>query len=255
MPEPRTDREKAAVLRRLKEWRIDGIGLHPGGSNYVFVLRLKPPETGTLDPSDEGAAPLMAIYKPAAGERPLHDFPYGTLHLRERAAFLVSEALGWPLLPPVAVRDGPHGPGSVQMFVEHDARQNYFTMRGACLPLFAPVAAFDVLVHNADRKGGAVLKGQDGRLWATDNALTFNPYARRRTVMFEFSDEPYPPGTAESVRKLLPLLEKGGALGEELRELLSDGEVGALGERAQRMIEGGRHPRLDPELNVPWPFV
>jgi hypothetical protein len=73
--------------------------------------------------------------------------------------------------------------------------------------------------------------------------------------MFEFSDEPYPPRTAGSARKLLPLLEKGAALGDALRELLSDAEVGALGERAQRMAEGGRHPRLDPELNVPWPFV
>ena len=231
------------------------MGLHPGGSNYVFVLRLKPPDGPEDAPEDAGADPLLAIYKPASGERPLHDFPYGTLHLRERAAYLVSEALGWPLMPPVVVRDGPHGEGSVQLFIDHEPSQSYFTMRNDCLPLFALVAAFDVLVHNADRKGGAVLKAKDGRLWAIDNALTFNHYARRRTVMFEFSGEPYPPGTAESVRRLVPQLGPGRPLCVELGALLSDDELGALADRAEKMVASGVHPRLDPEFNVPWPFV
>lgn len=255
MPDPLTPEEKATVLRRMKEWRVDGMGMHPGGSNCVFVLRLKPPEPDNAHPEDAGAEPLYTIYKPAAGERPLHDFPYGTLHLRERACFLISEALGWPLLPPVVVRDGPHGPGSVQLFIDHDTDQNYFTMRKDCLPLFAPVAAFDVLVHNADRKGGAVLRGRDGRLWAIDNALTFNPYARRRTVMFEFSQQPYPPGMVEAVKDLMPELGPGHGLGDELAGLLQPDELGLIQQRGERMVMSGIHPRLDPEMNVPWPFV
>ncbi len=239
----------------MSEWGVDAMGLHPGGSNYVFVLRLKPPDQGLAVKEDAGAAPLLTIYKPASGERPLHDFPSGTLHQRERAAFLVSDALRWPLLPPVVVRDGPHGVGSVQLFIEHDARHNYFSMRKSCLPMFGPVAAFDVLTHNADRKGGALLRGNDGRIWAIDNALTFNPFARRRTVMFEFSGGPYPPGTAAAVQALLPGLEPGQQLGDELKTLLDGYEMDALKERAGIIAAGADHPRLDPELNVPWPFV
>ncbi len=246
---------QSEVLRRLKEWQPDEMGLHPDGSNYVFVLKLRPPGGPKSHPADAGASPMHAIYKPAKGERPLHDFPYKTLHLRERASFLVSSALGWPHMPPLVVRDGPHGEGSVQQFIEHDPNQNFFTMRDSCLPEFAPVAAFDVLVHNADRKGGAVLKGKDSRIWAIDNALTFNPYARRRTVMFEFSEEPYPPGTAESLRRLLQQLQPGHVLRDELSGLLDDTELVALMERAEQMIESGIHPRLHPEINAPWPFV
>jgi hypothetical protein len=253
MSEPRTAEEKAIMQRRLKGWRVDAMGMHPGGSNYVFVLRLKPPEK--TRPEDADADPILAIYKPVAGERPLHDFPYGTLHRRERAAFLVSEALGWPLIPPVVIREGPHGVGSVQLFIDHDPHKNFFNMRDDCLPMFAPVAAFDVLVHNADRKGGAVLVGRDGRLWAIDNALTFNPYARRRTVMFEFSQDPYPAGVVGAVEALLPKLEKGQPLGDELADLLLPNEISALRERAEAMIRSGVHPRLHPELNAPWPFV
>jgi hypothetical protein len=254
MTGPRTPEEKTGVLDRLRRWKFGKTGLLAAGSNYVFLSRLLPPDQAEAPVGPD--TPFLAIYKPAAGERPLHDFPYGTLHLRERAAFLVADALGWPLLPPVVVRDdAPHGPGSVQLFIDHDPAENFFTLRDSCLSEFAPVAAFDVLVQNADRKGGALLRGKDGRIWAIDNALTFNPYARRRTVMFEFSGEPYPPGTSEAVRKLALELEPGRALGDELRELLDKAEVAALADRASRLADSGVHPRLDPERNVPWPFV
>ncbi len=247
--------DKATILHRLKDWPVDALSLHPGGSNYVFVARLKPPLDASQTEQGAPEKPLLAVYKPAAGERPLRDFPYGSLHNRERAAYLVSEALGWPRLPPVVVRDGPHGPGSMQLYIDHDPAQNFFTMRDACLPLFAPVAAFDVLVHNADRKGGALLKGNDGRIWAIDNALTFNPYARRRTVMFEFSGEPYPSGIDKGIQRLISEMEQGKPLREELSELLDDMEMVALLERAEKMLKSGVHPKLDPQVNVPWPYV
>ena len=113
-------------LRRLAEWDITGLGLHPGGSNYVFVTRLEDPAREPREDEDdsdpEGA--LYAIYKPSSGERPLRDFPYGTLHNRERAAYLMSAELGWPRIPPTVIRDGPHGEGSVQLFIDADHDEN-----------------------------------------------------------------------------------------------------------------------------------
>ena len=220
--------------RRLREWNISGMGLHPDGSNYVFVVRLDDPAVERAG-ADDDTNSLYGIYKPRAGERPLHDFPGGTLHLRERAAFVLSEVLGWPLVPPTVVRDGPHGEGSVQLFIDADPEANYFTLRDESLDLFAPTAMFDVLAYNADRKGGSCLKAKsDGRLWAIDHGLTFNPLARRRTVMFEFNGMPYPPELKSGISRLLwDAHEAGLALGitaNSVRRLhrLPDGSPGPL---------------------------
>jgi hypothetical protein len=258
--EPTAERpDTAETLRRLSEWEITGTGLHPGGSNYVFVARLQDPErepSGDIDEGDSEGA-LYAIYKPASGERPLRDFPYGTLHRRERASYLLSVELGWPRIPPTVVREGPHGEGSVQLFIDADHRENFFTMRNHCLELFEPVAMFDVLVHNADRKGGACLKETgDGPIWAIDHGLTFNPMARRRTVMFEFNGERYPqPLAADLDRALESLRDPETAFGAEMRSLMEDYEVESTLGRGERMLESGRFPVLDPNVNVPWPFV
>jgi uncharacterized repeat protein (TIGR03843 family) len=168
---------------------------------------------------------------------------------------VLSDALGWPLIPPTVVRDGPHGEGSVQLFIDADPKANFFTMRDSCLELFAPVTMFDVLVHNADRKGGACLKSEDGRIWAIDHGLTFNPMARRRTVMFEFNGQPYPGPLLQDLRELRPQLDHGQPLATALRKLLAPDEVEGLAVRADRMLESGRYPILDPNYNVPWPFV
>jgi hypothetical protein len=252
--------QTAETLRRLREWDITGIGLHPGGSNYVYVVRLEGPEQGQLEAAGKDDRPegtFYGIYKPASGERPLRDFPYGTLHQRERAAYLLSVELGWPNIPPTVVRDGPHGEGSVQLFIDADPSANYFTMRDECLPLFEPVAMFDVLAHNADRKGGSCLKPVDnGRIWAIDHGLTFNEMARRRTVMFEFNGRPYQERMMEDVRRVVALLEAGKSpFSEEMRSLISPHEVESLAERGRRMLETGYFPALDPNINVPWPFV
>jgi hypothetical protein len=247
-----TSAERAATLERLATWDFCGIGLHPGGSNYVFVGQLQPPST---KPGDDDADQLFVIYKPSAGERPLRDFPYGTLHLREQAAYLLSEELGWPLAPPLVVREGPHGEGSVQLFIEHDQSANYFTMRADCLDKFAPVAMFDVLVHNADRKGGSCLKDGRERIWAIDHGLTFNEYARRRTVMFEFNGDPYPQDLLARLAEVRREIEPGRALGKRLGGLIGDDEVRDLADRADSMIESGVFPVLDPQINVPYPFI
>lgn len=233
------------VLTRLSEWEITGIGLHPDGSNYVFVVKLS-----------EGEDEIYGIYKPSSGERPLRDFPYGTLHNREWAAYRVSATLGWPNVPPTVIRDGPHGIGSVQLYIDADWSRHYFNERDDRLGDYEPVAMFDVLVNNADRKGGACLIDSDDKIWAVDHGLTFNPLVRRRTVMFEFNGMPYPvPLLADIQRIASDLSTDGSDLADELDDILEPGELDALRRRCNEMMESRHFPVLDPNYNVPWPMV
>ena len=230
---------------RLSEWPITGIGLHPGGSNYVFVVRM-------ANEDNE----IYGIYKPAAGERPLRDFPYGTLHQREWSAYLVANALGWPEVPPTVVREGPHGIGSVQLFIDADFTKHYFNLRDDRLDDYTPIAMFDVLINNADRKGGACLLDGDGHLWAVDHGLTFNPLARRRTVMFEFNGTPYPDEMLTGVEKLVTTLHNADVdLRMKLNDALDEHEIDALIRRGEEMLDLRTFPVLDPDWNVPWPMI
>ena len=278
--------EDSVPLQQLAEWPITGVGLHPGGANYVFVVRLtdpvkypelldqnasssaSTPETSDTPEQDEEvpgkideSASIYAIYKPQSGERPLRDFPGGTLHNRERAAYLVSRELGWPNIPPTVIRAGPHGEGSVQLFIDaapvQDNREleNYFSLRDKRLEDFHDMAMFDALVHNADRKGGSCIVSDDRKLWAIDHGLTFNQFARRRTVMFEFNGTEYPPNLLNDVEVLVNALESESKLSAELKQLISQPEVEDVVTRAKEMIEFGHYPYLDPDANVPWPMV
>jgi len=250
------------LLEKLSQWTISGIGLHPGGSNYVFVVRLTDPEKAQeLQPfsiENEGSS-IYAIYKPQAGERPLRDFARGTLHLREKAAYLVSRELGWPRIPPTVIRSGPHGEGSVQLFVDAEKSranpENYFSLREKRLQDFGDIAMFDTLVHNADRKGGSCILSPDGRLWAIDHGLTFNYTARRRTVMFEFNGSEYPQQLLQDIESLIAALEIRSGLYMELAELLDPMEIRKLMGRGEEMLHNARYPDLDPEINVPWPMI
>lgn len=267
-------------IQQLTEWPITGIRLHPGGSNYVFVVRLTDPvkypelldQSASLSDStpetkeevpdeiDESAS-IYGIYKPQSGERLLRDFPAGTLHNRERAAYLVSRELGWPNIPPTVIRAGPYGEGSVQLFINAapvpDDREpdNYFTLRNERLEDFRDMAMFDALVHNADRKGGSCIVSDDRKLWAIDHGLTFNQFARRRTVMFEFNGTEYPANLLNDVEALIDVLESESKLSFEVKQLISQPEVGDVVTRAKEMIELGHYPYLDPDANVPWPMV
>jgi uncharacterized repeat protein (TIGR03843 family) len=257
--------DEATHLRRLADWPISGIGLHPGGSNYVFVVRLTDPEkydeNSPPEEVDEDAS-AYGIYKPQSGERPLRDFPGGTLHYRERAAYLVSRELGWPLIPPTVIRPGPHGEGSVQLFIDaatvmddDEEPVNYFSLRDERLDDFRDMAMFDALVHNADRKGGSCIVSDDGKLWAIDHGLTFNGLARRRTVMFEFNGTDYPAKLLSNVESLVGVLESDSSLKSDLAKLLNQSEIDDTVTRAKEMIELGKYPFLDPDTNVPWPMV
>lgn len=217
-------------------------GLLPRASNYTFLARVR----GSGDD-------FLAVYKPTRGERPLWDFPVGTLASRERAAYLVSERAGFGLVPPTIVRDDlPLGPGSLQLFVDHDPERHYFVLMHERPEDFAPFALFDVIVNNADRKAGHVFEDPDGRLWGVDHGVTFHPQHKLRTVIWAFADEPLGP-VAGCVERFESAYESG--LGAELAELLSPEEAEASRRRAAELARTGRFPVPSAERPLPWPLI
>ena len=228
--------EDAPILRRLRDEPIAGMGRVVYSSNAVFVVEL-----AGRDPRD-AAQPLRAIYKPARGERPLWDFPRQTLHLREVAAYLVSAALGDALVPPTVLRDGPYGPGSLQLFVHADPAA---TPSAEIEGQLRSLAALDVLINNADRKRAHLLL-DGGRLRGIDNALSFLPYPRQRTVLIELGGERLPDHVAARVAELAADGPRRAALRTVLARLLDGEEVAAFDERLDALAAVPVYPRLDP---------
>ncbi len=217
----------------------------PWGSNYTFYVRIS-------------AGPgkfLRAIYKPRDGERPLWDFPSGSLYKREYATYVLSRWLGWPPVPLTLVREGPYGVGTVQLFVDHDPEANYFDMVEDKAEQLQKFAIFDLLVNNADRKAGHCLLDSGGRVWSIDHGLTFHPSFKLRTVMLEFWGKPMPKSVVGDIEALGRSLETTGDVAERLAEMLSPEEVGALLSRVGFLLEEESLPALDPYHNVPWPWV
>ncbi|HRN50862.1 MAG TPA: SCO1664 family protein [Anaerolineales bacterium] len=213
------------------------------GSNYTFLVRV--------------GAELEGVYKPVKGEQPLWDFPSETLAGREVAAYLLSEALGWTLVPPTVLRtDGPFGPGSLQLRVAHDPELHYFTFEDAVRQQLRPAAVFDLLANNADRKGGHILLGEDGHLWLIDHGICFHEDTKLRTVIWDFAGEPIPDDLLESVRQLQPKLAAGSPLAEAMAAYLSPAELEALRQRAAALLAQPNfpHPPED-ERYMPWPPV
>jgi hypothetical protein len=219
------------------------VGLMPRASNYTFLAEI----------SAEGRG-IQVVYKPRSGEAPLWDFPQGTLCNREVAAYVLAEALGWPALPPTVIRDGPHGEGAVQLFVESDPSHHFFTLREQRADDFRRFAAFDVIANNADRKSGHCLLDPDGTIWGIDHGVCFSLHARMRTVIWDFAGEPVPTEVLEDVRRVAgPLLT--GELREEMLQHLSKEEVDATAQRAEVLAESGRFPTPGPGRAYPWPPV
>ena len=215
-------------------------GRLPASSNYTFLAEV------TL-----GGATLLAVYKPERGERPLWDFPPG-LFRRELAAYHLSEALGWGLVPLTVRREGPHGDGSLQRFVEANFAHHYFTLREdpAHQARLRRICAFDLVANNADRKGGHCLLGPDGVVYAIDNGLSFHVEPKLRTVIWDFSDEPVPGDILEDLRRFL-----GQPLPASLPELLDEAEQDALRARGRALLEAGRFPVDESGRRYPWPLV
>jgi Phosphatidylinositol 3- and 4-kinase len=231
------------ALRLLSGGDVALVGRLPHSSNYTFLAEVRHPDSAVL-----------GVYKPRRGERPLWDFPDGTLYRREVAAFELSRALGWPAVPPTVVRDGPHGTGSMQLFVECDPDEHFFTLRDTRIDDFATVALFDVIANNADRKGGHCLLASDGSIWVVDHGVCFATQPKLRTVIWEFAGEPIPDDLLEDVHRVAGEL-RSGALRDSMSSLLSRAEVGAAAARAEAIIETKRFPEPDSERPFPWPPV
>jgi len=223
-------------------------GLVPWSSNYTFLVTVRLADVRH-----------SAIYKPSAGERPLWDFDVGTLYLREVAAYQVSAFLGWPDIPPVVARVGPHGLGSVQLYVEHDFQEHFFTIRErpGTIPALKRIALFDQVVNNADRKGGHLLRGRDDRIWAIDHGLTFHTEHKLRTVIWDWAGEPSPPAWLDRLADLRDALARGSSgLCASLSGLISAEEIEALRARTTEALRSRTLPRpLAAVRNVPYPLV
>lgn len=230
------------LLEVLSTGTVELHGLFPNASNYTFLVSIS--HNGVRGP---------AVYKPCRGQRPLWDFPAESLPLREVAAYLVSEALGWRLVPPTVYRDGPHGPGSVQLFVEADPEKHYFNFEESEKPALRPVALFDALVNNADRKAGHLLQDRLGRLWLIDHGICFHEEPKLRTVIWDFAGEPIGDELLGDLQAFRDRMEGDRTLRADLGGLLTPGEIAALGRRADRLLKAGRFPTPGPGRPYPWP--
>jgi uncharacterized repeat protein (TIGR03843 family) len=193
------------------------------------------------------------VYKPVAGERPLWDFPDGTLAEREVAAYEVSAATGWAVVPPTVYRDGPLGPGMVQLWIAEDDRADIVAMirRRDCDAL-RRVAVFDAVINNADRKGGHLLPTRDGHVYGVDHGVSFHVEDKLRTVLWQWAGRRLPDEAILMLTRLRAELD--GALGERLHELLTGREVRRTRKRVDALLLGGRHPEPSGDWPaVPWP--
>jgi hypothetical protein len=233
-----------AVPRVLGTGELEVLGLLPNASNHTFLARARS--------NDEE---LLAVYKPRRGEAPLWDFPEGTLCAREVAAYVVSRALGWPNVPATVLRDGPYGVGSVQRFVPHDPEEHYFTLAERFPEEFRRVAAFDLVVNNADRKAGHCLLGEDGRIHVVDHGVCFSEEPKLRTVIWDFIGEPLEVDVRADLRRLAGEVHQG-PVREELANLLAAPELESLESRAQEVAALERFPEPGEDHRpFPWPPI
>jgi hypothetical protein len=232
--------------RLLSEGDIEDVqGIMRWGSNYAALLSIRDAELAAT-----------AVYKPQRGERPLWDFPDGTLCYREVVSYLISHALGWSLVPPTVLRVGPHGLGSLQLFIDHDPEINYFSLNDQFVPQLQRFVIFDDLINNADRKGGHLLLDDHGKLWGIDHGLTLNVMPKLRTVIWEFAGHPIAPDLLAPVQRVHDqLADPSSDLRTRVAALIAPDEIDALQKRAQRLLDCRQYPQPGPGPNYPWPPV
>ena len=234
------DTSTAETLELLARGALTVRGRMPRSSNATYLVEVT-----------AGGTPILAVYKPGRGERPLWDFPPG-LFRREVAAWELSRALGWAVVPPTVLREGPFGEGSLQEFVQADFTEHYFTLREVETHQgrLQRICAFDLLANNADRKSGHCLLGPDGRVWAIDNALTFHPEPKLRTVIWHYGGAPIPAPILDDVKRM----QRAG-LPAPLAGLLAPAERQALLRRARALVKAACFPEDDGGYRYPWPLV
>ena len=215
------------------------------GSNYTFLAEV-------LYKDDT----LAAVYKPSRGERPLWDFATGTLAAREVAAYLTSNSLGWELVPPTVLRsDGPAGPGSLQLYVDANVDHHYFSFTDEEKDRLRPIAAFDLVINNADRKGGHIIIGIDDHIWSIDHGVCFHIEDKLRTVVWDFASESIPATILEDLQQFHHCLGVDESLKVEYLELISEAEFDALRTRVDYLLSNPVFPQPTTQWSYPWPLV
>jgi len=272
LPAPTTQEEVAHVLDVLTFGEIEVEGRLVDASNVALLGQLKQGELWT-----------QVIYKPTDGERPLWDFPKGTLAEREAAAFVLSAAGGWNLVPPTVLRDGPLGPGSVQQWIDigEDATDSLIDVvtPAALTPGWLPVleaqltdgtvvvvahadrpdlasaAVFDMVINNADRKGSHLVLDSSGSLWGFDHGLSCHLEPKLRTVLWGWVGQPLPEAELARLAALEGSLSNpSSSVAQSLKGLLMPAEVDAVSERITGLLATGRFPAPSSHgPAVPWP--
>ncbi len=237
--EPPADRE--ATLALLAGGELEMVGRLTDATNATFVCRVT-----------SGASEMLAVYKPRRGERPLDDFPVGTLGNRERAAYLLSHASGWDIAPTTILRDGPLGPGMLQEWIDTDPDADVLEMVMTSDSRLRVVCLFDAIANNADRKGTHLLPVVSGHVYGVDHGITFNCDPKLRTVLWAWRGTKIAPDELAVLRRLRAELD--GQLGAQLAELISGRELRATVKRVDALLETCRFPEPDPyRPAVPWP--
>jgi uncharacterized repeat protein (TIGR03843 family) len=244
-PSPGFDR--ARVLDLLATGEIEIVGRMVEASNLNLYCRV------TL-PSAEAESNVVAacVYKPIRGERPLDDFPDRTLGYREVAAYRVSEATGWNIVPPTVLREGPLGPGMLQLWIDIDESVAVVDLIRAGHPALRRMAVFDAVINNADRKGGHMLPVPGGHVYGVDHGVCFSTDPKLRTILWGWRGRRFAPDELAKLEALRDELD--GDLGADLGQLLAPEEVEATAHRIRRLLARGTFPQPDPNWPaIPWP--
>ncbi|MER7210209.1 SCO1664 family protein [Streptosporangium sp. NPDC000239] len=241
---PMAGLDDETALRLLRDGHLEVEGRLVEASNMTLYCSVR-----------LGGLSAACVYKPVRGERPLWDFPDGTLAAREVAAFEVSAATGWRIVPPTVYRDGPFGPGMCQMWIDADPDADLMVLIRSRQPSLRRMAVFDAVVNNADRKGGHLLPLPGGHVHGVDHGVCFATENKLRTVLWQWRGKPLSREAVNVLARLERDLEQGG-LGRRLRELLTPAEVQATGERVRRLLDTGLHPLPSQDWPaIPWPPI
>ncbi len=253
----------------LQGGELTPVGRIRSASNATFLCEARLGETV-----------VACVYKPVAGEQPLWDFPDGTLADREVGAYLISEALGWNIVPHTIIRQGPAGTGVVQLWVEqpeepensglvelcpatsvppgylsvltaYDYSGGEVTLVHADHPQLRRMALFDVVVNNADRKGGHILAGSDGGVYGVDHGVSLHSHDKLRTVLWGWAGEKIADDDVAALEALDTKL--AGKLGTRLRTHITGAELAALRRRIRRLLDDPFMPSPNGRRPLPWP--
>jgi uncharacterized repeat protein (TIGR03843 family) len=243
-PQPSAEAREVELVRALallRDGELEIEGRLIDASNATLFCRIS-----------DGELSAACVYKPIRGERPLWDFPDGTLAEREVATYLVSVATGWDVVPPTVLRDGPLGTGMVQLWIDVDETVDLAALARSDHPALRRMALLDAVVNNADRKGGHLLPLPDGHVYGVDHGVCFSVEPKLRTLLWGWRGEPLTDDEVETLSDLRAQLE--GPLGEALLGLLTPDEVAATKDRVDVLLASGCFPFPSPDWPaIPWP--